>query len=282
MYQSLLQSSLIVRLMVVVLPALVIVVPLTIATRKQTVVSRDDDNVMTTGMRFVGAAFIFIGSFANFTAWQGASLANSSLKTEISSLAALTETILDYETEPVLQEAVSKINVYVQTIHDTELSKDGIRGFMEDSSNFDRKQRTKNSGLGAAPEVKRVSAEQQALDIRSAVIAIEEADVVNDRDLNRMLKQVDDFQIARRNRLSGTWPLVPEVVIATFLVITLAALVLIGRYPTGPRRELKWMQVLTSVAIVSAVWFSVLSTQDVSVNSKRFNVPIEAFLARYQ
>jgi len=282
MYQSLLQSSLIVRLMVVVLPALVIVVPLTIATRKQTVVSRDDDNVMTTGMRFVGAAFIFIGSFANFTAWQGASLANSSLKTEISSLAALTETILDYETEPVLQEAVSKINVYVQTIHDTELSKDGIRGFMEDSSNFDRKQRTKNSGLGAAPEVKRVSAEQQALDIRSAVIAIEEADVVNDRDLNRMLKQVDDFQIARRNRLSGTWPLVPEVVIATFLVITLAALVLIGRYPTGPRRELKWMQVLTSVAIVSAVWFSVLSTQDVSVNSKRFNVPIEAFLARYK
>jgi len=268
--------------MVVVLPALVIVVPLTIATRKQTVVSRDDDNVMTTGMRFVGAAFIFIGSFANFTAWQGASLANSSLKTEISSLAALTETILDYETEPVLQEAVSKINVYVQTIHDTELSKDGIRGFMEDSSNFDRKQRTKNSGLGAAPEVKRVSAEQQALDIRSAVIAIEEADVVNDRDLNRMLKQVDDFQIARRNRLSGTWPLVPEVVIATFLVITLAALVLIGRYPTGPRRELKWMQVLTSVAIVSAVWFSVLSTQDVSVSSKRFNVPIEAFLARYK
>ncbi len=282
MYQSLLQSSLIVRLMAVVLPALVIVVPLTIATRKQTDVSRDDDNVMTTGMRFVGAAFIFIGSFANVTAWQGASLANSSLKTEISSLAALTETILDYETDPVLQEAVSKINVYVQTIHDTELSKDGIRGFMEGSSNLDRKQRTKNSGLGAAPEVKRDSAEQQALDIRSAVIAIEEADVVNDRDLNRMLKQVDDFQIARRNRLSGTWPLVPEVVIATFLVITLAALVLIGRYPTGPRRELKWMQVLTSVAIVSAVWFSVLSTQDVSVSSKRFNVPIEAFLARYK
>jgi hypothetical protein len=250
--------------------------------RKQTVVSRDDDNVMTTAMRFVGAAFIFIGSFANVTAWQGASTANSSLKTEIGSLSALTETILDYKTNPVLQDAVSKITTYVQTIHDTELSTTGIKGFMQDSENLTRKQRTKNSALGAVPELKRDSAEQQALDIRSAVISIEEAQVVNDRDLNRMLKQVDDFQIARRNRLSGTWPLVPQVVIGTFLIITLAALVLIGRYPTGPRRDLKWMQVLTSVAVVSAVWFSVLSTQDVSVQSKRFNVPIESFLARYK
>jgi len=125
----------------------VVVVPLALTSRKQIVVSRDDDNVMTTAMRFVGAAFIFIGSFANFTSWQGASSANASLKTEI------------------------------------------------------------------AP---------------------------------------------------------------------LSALVLIGRYPTGPRRDMKWMQVFTSVAVVSAVWFSVLSTQDVSVQSERFNVPIESFLARYK
>jgi len=282
MYESLLQSSFFIRLLVAVVPGLVVVVPLTLMARKQTVVSRDDDNVMTTAMRFVGAAFIFIGSFANFTSWQGASSANASLKTEIASLSALTETILDYKTNSVLQDAVSKITTYVQTIHDTELSKTGIKGFMQDSTKLERKQRTKNAALGAAPEVKRDSAEQQALDIRSAIISIEEAQVVNDRDLDRMLKQVDDFQIARRNRLSGTGPLVPQVVISTFLVITLAALVLIGRYPTGPRRDLKWMQVLTSVAVVSAVWFSVLSTQDVSVQSERFNVPIESFLARYK
>jgi hypothetical protein len=282
MYESLLQSSFFIRLLVSVLPALLVVVPLALASRKQDSVSRDDDNVMTTAMRFVGAAFIFIGSFANVTAWQGASTANSSLKAEIASLSALTETILDYKTNPVLQDAVSKITTYVQTIHDTELSATGIKGFMQDSANLTRKQRTKNSALGAAPELMRDSAEQQALDIRSAIISIEEAQVVNERDLDRMLKQVDDFQVARRNRLSGTWPLVPHVVIGTFLIITIAALVLIGRYPTGPRRDLKWMQVFTSVAVVSAVWFSVLSTQDVSVQSKRFNVPIEAFLARYK
>ncbi len=128
----------------------------------------------------------------------------------------------------------------------------------------------------------RNSAEQQALDIRSAVIAIEQADIVNERDLNRMLKQVDDFQTIRRTRLSGTRPLVPQVVIVTFLVTTLATLVLIGCFPTGPSRRLKWMQVIGSVAVVSSVWFSVLSTQDVSVNSSRFNAPIEAFLSRYK
>lgn len=193
MYESLLQSSFFIRLLVSVLPALLVVVPLALASRKQDSVSRDDDNVMTTAMCFVGAAFIFIGSFANVTAWQGASTANSSLKAEIASLSALTETILDYKTNPVLRDAVSKITTYVQTIHDTELSANGIKGFMQDSANLTRKQRTKNSALGAAPELKRDSAEQQALDIRSAIISIEEAQVVNERDLDRMLTQVDDF-----------------------------------------------------------------------------------------
>ena len=170
MYESLLQSSFLIRLLASVLPALIVVVPLALASRKQDSVGRDDDNVMTTAMRFVGAAFIFIGSFANVTAWQGASSANSSLKTEIASLSALTETILDYKTNSVLQDAVSKITTYVQTIHDTELSTTGIKGFMQDSTKLERKQRTKNAALGAAPEVKRDSAEQQALDIRSAII----------------------------------------------------------------------------------------------------------------
>jgi hypothetical protein len=282
MYESLLQSSFLIRLLASVVPALIVVVPLTLESRKQTRINRDENNVMTTAMSFVGAAFIFIGSFANVTAWQGESSANSSLKIELASLSALSETILDYKTEPVLQDAMLKITTYVQTIHDTELSPSGIRGFMQDSTKLKRKQRTKNAALGAVAEVQRDSPEQLALDIRSAVISIEEANVVNGRDLTRMLQQVDDFQTARHNRLSGTWPLVPQVVIGTFFIITLAVLVLISRYPTGSSRELKWMHVFTSMAVVSAVWFSVLSTQDVSVNSSRFNGPIESFLVRYK
>lgn len=281
MYEWLLQSPLSIRLLVTIIPPLVIVVPLTRWSLRSNGKTRDDDNVMTSAMRFVGAAFIFIGSFANVTAWQGAGTANSNIKTELASLSALAETILDYKQEATLHDAISKITTYVQTVHDTELSTNGIKGFMQTSASLKRTQRTKNAALGALPEITRDSAEQQALDIRSAVIAIEQANIVNDRDLNRMLKQVDDFQSARRSRLSGTWPLVPEVVIYTFLVITIAALVLIGRYPTGPKKDLKWMQVIVSVAVVSSVWFSVLSTQDVSVKSSRFNVPIEAFLSRY-
>ena len=244
--------------------------------------NRHDDNVMTAALRFVGSAFIFIGSFANVTAWQGASSANSSLKNELASLSALSETILDYKQDATLSDAILKITTYVQTIRDTELSENGVKGVLVEEAGLNRTQKTKNSALGVAPTIMRNSAEQQALDIRSAVIAIEQADIVNERDLNRMLKQVDDFQTIRRTRLSGTWPLVPQVVIVTFLVTTLATLVLIGCFPTGPSRKLKWMQVFGSVAVVSSVWFSVLSTQDVSVNSSRFNAPIEAFLSRYK
>jgi len=281
MYESILQSSPVVRILICILPALLIVVPFARAALKMDHSSRQDDNVMTTGMRFVGAAFIFIGSFANFTAWQSASSANSSFKTELASLSALSETILDYKQDATLSDAISKITTYVQTVHDTELSKNGIRGILDDSAGLNRTQKTKNSALGATPVVERNSAEQQALDIRSAVIAIEQANIVNERDLNRMLNQVDDFQTIRRTRLSGTWPLVPQVVIGTFLIITLATLVLIGWYPTGPRKRLKLIQVVGSVAVISSVWFSVLSTQDVSVQSSRFSLPIEAFLSRY-
>lgn len=282
MYESILQSSPLVRILVCLLPALLIVLPFARASLKKGSENHHDDNVMTAAMRFVGAAFIFIGSFANVTAWQGASSANSSLKNELAALSALSETILDYKQDATLSDAVLKITTYVQTIRDTELSKNGIKGVLVEAAGLNRTQKTKNSALGVEPTIMRNSAEQQALDIRSAVIAIEQADIVNERDLNRMLKQVDDFQTIRRTRLSGTWPLVPQVVIVTFLIITLATLVLIGCYPTGPSRRLKWMQVIGSVAVVSSVWFSVLSTQDVSVNSSRFIAPVEAFLNRYK
>ena len=282
MYESILQSSPLVRILVCLLPALLIVLPFARASLKKGSENHHDDNVMTAAMRFVGAAFIFIGSFANVTAWQGASSANSSLKNELAALSALSETILDYKQDETLSDAVLKITTYVQTIRDTELSENGIKGVLVEAAGLNRTQKTKNSALGVVPTIVRNSAEQQALDIRSAVIAIEQADIVNERDLDRMLKQVDDFQTIRRTRLSGTWPLVPQVVIVTFLIITLATLVLIGCYPTGPSRRLKWMQVIGSVAVVSSVWFSVLSTQDVSVNSSRFIAPVEAFLNRYK
>jgi hypothetical protein len=282
MYESILQSSPLVRILICLLPALLIVLPFMKASLKKGSENRHDDNVMTAALRFVGSAFIFIGSFANVTAWQGASSANSSLKNELASLSALSETILDYKQDATLSDAILKITTYVETIRDTELSENGVKGVLVEATGLNRTQKTKNSALGAAPTIMRNSAEQQALDIRSAVIAIEQADIVNERDLNRMLKQVDDFQTIRRTRLSGTWPLVPQVVIVTFLVTTLATLVLIGCFPTGPSRRLKWMQVIGSVAVVSSVWFSVLSTQDVSVNSSRFNAPIEAFLSRYK
>lgn len=80
---------------------------------------------------------------------------------------------------------MSKITTYVQTIRDTELPTTGIKGFTVDNSTLQHKQRVKNTALDAPAEVKRDSVEQQALDIRSAIIFIEGADVVNDRDLNR-------------------------------------------------------------------------------------------------
>lgn len=281
MYESLLSASLLVRLLWIVVPSLLIVIPLVKATLRRDGGDRSNDNLVTAAIRFVGAAFVFIGSFANVTAWQGAGSANTSLKAELSALSALTESLLDYEQDPTLEVARLAVVTYVRTVRDTELASnpDGTSDVQADG--LERNQRVKNSSIGGSPAVTRDSAEQAALDIRSAVIAIEEADIVSDRDLARMLAQVDDFQAARRDRLSVAWPLVSPVVVMTLLIISVVTLILVGVYPHGGSRGFKWLQVIASTAVVGSVWFAVMSTQDISVANHMFSAPIEAFLARY-
>jgi hypothetical protein len=45
---------------------------------------------------------------------------------------------------------------------------------------------------------------------------------------------------------------------------------------------LKWLQVWASSAVVGAVWFAVLSTQNLTTSNSAVSGPIKAFLARYK
>lgn len=281
MYESLLESALVVRLLVVVVPVLAVVVPCTRISLRSGTQRADDIHVMSSAAGFVGAAFIFIGSFANVTAWQGAGASVSNLKNEMSSLAALAESILDYKPEPVLSDAVKAINAYVEKVREVELTDSSNDGLAQSASVDSRTYRTKNAALGVAT-VQSNEVEQAALDIRSAIINIEIADVVNSRDLDRMLGQVADFQDARRDRVSATWPLVSDVVIVLLLLVTVAVVLIIGFFPTGQSIRLKWLQVGCASVVVCAVWFAVLSTQNLTMSNPSISGPIEAFLSRYK
>ncbi|NBN90687.1 MAG: hypothetical protein EBU67_08835 [Actinobacteria bacterium] len=281
MYESLLSASWLVRLVVVVVPVVPTVFFLVHRSLAAGLDDRTNDNVMTAAIRFVGASFLFIGSFANVTAWQASAAANSHLKSELSSLAALTESILDYRQDATLEKARSAIVTYVETVRSEELASNPSDDKFASASTLTRTYRTKNAALGSTT-IERDSAEQAALDIRSAVIAIEQADVVSERDINRMIDQVDDFQVARRDRVSIAWPMVSPVVMITLLVITFAVLALISLMPAGSSPRLKWLQATVSAVVVSAVWFSVLSTQDISIRNPVVRAPIDAFLNRYR
>lgn len=281
MYQSLLESSLIVRLLVVVVPIVVIAVPCARISLRNAGRGVDDDSVMSTAAGFVGAAFIFIGSFANVTAWQGAGNAVSDMKRELSSLSTLAESILDYQPQPVLNDALHAINKYVETVRDIELKHSANDGAIQSASADKRTHITKNAALGASSSHGN-EVEQAALDIRNAILNIEKANVVNERDLNRMLDQVVEFQDARRDRVSTTWPFVSDVVMLSLLLVTIATVLIIGLYPSGKSNTLKWLQVTSSSAVVGAVWFAVLSTQNLTMSNSAVSAPIKAFLARYR
>jgi hypothetical protein len=126
-----------------------------------------------------------------------------------------------------------------------------------------------------------LSADDAANDIRTAVVAIEVSELITDQDVGRMFALVDEFQRVRSDRRSTSWPVVSGVVMASLLIVTLAALLVIGLYPSGPSRGLKWLQVLTSCAVVSAIWFAIVSSQNVTTANPAIKAPLEAFLARY-
>jgi len=281
MYESLLESPLIIRLLVVVVPIVALVFPCAKASLRNAHRGVDDDSVMSMAAGFVGAAFIFIGSFANVTAWQGAGNAVSDLKRELSSLATLSESILDYQSQPVLNDALHAINAYVETVKNRELDSSANDGAIQSASADKRTHITKNAALNASQSHSN-EVEQAALNVRNAILDIEKADVVNERDLERMLTQVSEFQDARRDRISATWPLVSDIVMISLLLVTIAAVLIIGLYPSGDSHVLKWLQVWASSAVVGAVWFAVLSTQNLTTSNSAVSGPIKAFLARYK
>jgi hypothetical protein len=252
----------------VVVPVLGITVPLASRSWVGATDERANDNVMTTAVRFVGAAFIFLGSFANVTAWQGAGSATSKLKEELSSLSALTELIADYESDPLLDDALNAIVTYVERVQATELAPGSRAG-------------TRPAAGGSGTAAASLSADDAANDVRSAVVTIEVSEVITDQDVGRMFSLVDDFQRARSDRRSTSWPVVSDVVMVSLLIVTLAALLVIGLFPSGPSRGLKWLQVLTSSSVVSAVWFAIVSSQNVTTANPAIKAPLDAFLARY-
>ena len=267
-YQWLLEAPVVWRVLVVVVPVLGVTVPLASRSWVGATGERANDNVMTTAARFVGAAFIFLGSFANVTAWQGAGAAASTLKEELNSLSALAESITEYESDPVLDDALNAIVTYVERVKATELAPGSRAGTRPPAG---------QSETGAAS----LSADEAANDVRSAVVAIEVSEIISDQDVGRMFALVDEFQRARSDRRSTSWPVVSGVVMVSLLIVTLAALLVIGLYPSGPSRGLKWLQVLTSSAVVSAIWFAIVSSQNVTTANPAIKAPVEAFLARY-
>lgn len=281
MYETLLESSLIVRLLVVLVPLALVVVPCTFVSLRYPNREQGDLGVMAEALKFVGAAFIFIGSFANVTAWQGADKAIGNLKNELSALSSLAESILDYEPQQVLTDGIRSINTYVEAVRDNELNQSANDGVIQAASADKRTLRTKNAALNVTSADSN-EIEQAALDVRNAILNIEKADVVNERDLTRMLAQVAQFQDARRDRISARWPLVSDVVMVSLLVVTFAAVVVFGLYPAGRSRALKWLQVTTCSLVVAAIWFAVLSTQNLTMSNTAVSVPINSFLARYK
>jgi hypothetical protein len=255
LYEQFLSLPFLVQFLCVAVPAFVIAIALTLYSLRKDGAVRSDDNVATAGLRFVGAAFIFIGAFAIVTGWQGSSLATTNLVKEFAAATTVAEHVIRTPS-PEGDAIVHTLREYAQTVKDTELGADGLPGYQQD-------------------------AEDLIVDLATAVQQFEELPILSQKQNEALDQALGVLVEARHTRVSAVWPLVPASIFTALVVIAVMALLAVGLYPAGARPALKWLQALGSTAIIVTVISTVLVVQVTDDTSDRYNQSVDLFISYY-
>jgi hypothetical protein len=255
LYEQFLSLPLWVELLWIAIPVFAITVGLTLFSLRKDPTLRGDDNVATAGLQFVGAAFIFIGSFSVVTGWQGSALVANNLANEFAAATTVAEEVLRVES-PEGRAITATMLEYAHSVRETELGAHALPGPSREAEDL----------------ISRVSNEVQAF---------EDLPILTPKQNETLNQALNTFIEARHTRISTVWPLVPETIFNALLVIALIVLVAVGLYPAGPRRWLKWVQTLTSGAIIVTVMMTVILVQVSNNTGRQFRESVDLFISYY-
>jgi len=190
---------------------------------------RSNDNVMTSGMRLAGAAFVFLAAFAGYSEWQTVAAQEVSIRAEFAAVADL------YRIAPAGSEG------------------DALRSaLLEYTAEVKARPLDSQAGISALTIIEAAAERPQGTMASSEMVdtTVKLADARENRDL------LPDSGVS--------W-----VVQIAVLILGLITLLLASLYPSGTSRRLKWVQSLSSVAVVGTILMTLILLASPAVQESR-------------
>ena len=241
------------QLLVVGIPLMAISFYFTYRAVKRNLEERGNDNVATVVMRFVGAAFVFLGAFAIVTAWQASSIGIDDVQKEFSSLTALAQDTRSVTTE----ESVSlrdKLIAYAREAATVELSQAPT--------------------LRTSPR-----ATELVFEISQTVTKLVDSGDLSPSLADSLVSDFNDFKNARNARLAHTGDLLPDSLMWSLLLIGAIMVATSAIYPSGPSRRIKWVQSISILVVIITILGVVFAIESGDLSNEKFLHPARTFLS---
>jgi hypothetical protein len=193
---------------------------------------RGNDNVSTAAIRLVGGAFIFVSAFSTASVWQESTHLAEIAGREFGAASSVMNN-LAAQRIPESLPVMAALREYAALVGDKEL-------------------------VTAQPIGGVDGANERLVSATGGVIDLSNAQKLNSEDVKVLLDALADMSVARHDRLSQPYPILPMPVFALVAILGVLTVIVAAAYPSGPDRQAKWLQSLTALAVVASLLSTVV------------------------
>lgn len=218
---------------------------------------RANDNVSTAAIRLVGGAFIFVSAFSTASVWQESTHLAEIAGREFGAASSVMNN-LTAQRMPEALPVMAALRDYAAIVGDEELV-------------------TANAVAGVD------GANERLVSATGGVIGLSNSEKLNSDDVKVLLDALADMSVARHDRLSQPYPVLPMPVFVLLVILGVLTVIVAAAYPSGPDRKAKWLQALTALAVVVSLLSTVvflLNGESGWMREDRLR-PLQVFMAEF-
>jgi hypothetical protein len=218
---------------------------------------RANDNVSTAAIRLVGGAFIFVSAFSTASVWQESTHLAEIAGREFGAASSVMNN-LTAQRMPEALPVMAALRDYAAIVGDEELV-------------------TAQAVAGVD------GANERLVSATGGVIGLSNSEKLNSDDVKVLLDALADMSVARHDRLSQPYPVLPMPVFVLLVILGVLTVIVAAAYPSGPDRKAKWLQALTALAVVVSLLSTVvflLNGESGWMREDRLR-PLQVFMAEF-
>lgn len=193
---------------------------------------RANDNVSTAAIRLVGGAFIFVSAFSTASVWQESTHLAEMAGREFGAASSVMNNLAAQQIPEALP-VMAALRDYAAIVGTDELVSAHLMGGAD-------------------------GANERLVSATSGIVQLSNAQKLNSEDVKVLLDALADMSVARHDRMSQPYPILPMPVFVLVVILGVLTVIVAAAYPSGPDRQTKWLQALTALAVVTCLLSTVV------------------------